>query len=1089
MGVNKNFVVKNGLEVSNDLILANAEKNRVGIGTSFPTHLLHVNGGIAATHVSVSGVTTVNSLVLQGPISVANTFGKSFQYLRSDGFGGVEWAGLPELRTSVSYTAIEGQTDFEYIPTVAYIDVFVNGVKLTESSYNYISGVRIVLLHPAFENDVIEIIGYTSNTVGSSGPGTIAGITILEDGNLRGVPGFVTSINFVGPTVDVESSGFGVTVYSLNGTGFGDSFWEETGTGISTTSNVGIGTTNAVNALTVIGNASISGITTLGISFVGSSSSETSLTVDGGITATGVVTAFYYEGDGSRLTGIIAEAIDTGWFNNPPIGISTTAKVGIGTTNPQYQLEIAEFGSIGTQLYVNGGIEATSNISIGGSLTAIGGVKAGKIFIEEDLIDSQELISIGGTAVRILGDLYVDGDRIETNIVELQVDDKIVGLGTTSEPLDVNADGGGIVLYGDSVKEFLWNFSTNSWTSNVNFDLELNNSYKINGENRLSYELLSVPNANISGIVTANNINVTNLTASLPINAPSFIGSGNALTGIVTSIIAGSNISINQSTGRVIISASGTGGGDGSSVTISDTPPSDPFSGDLWYDSVLGRGFIYYVDDDSSQWVDFSPNGGVPSNSISIEKDGLPLPQAISTINFTGNVSITTSIAGIATIGINTDVASSGIEIQENGSLLGTALSLNFAENLSVDFSSGIATISATGGGEESYWTETTAGIHTLSNVGIGTTNPTSALTVNGDANISGVVTATSFFGDGSGLTGVVGSGSGVVVKDSGSTIGTAGTIDFGNNLSVSPISAGIVTVTASGGFGDVFWAQTTAGIHTLSNVGIGTTNPTSKLTVSGDANISGILTVGTASITLDGSSNTITVGSGVTIGGSTGIITATSFVGALTGTATSTTNIPNLTGDITSVNNVTAIATGAIVNADINANAAIADTKLATIATAGKVSNSATTATNANTANTIVVRDASGNFSAGTITATSFSGSGANLTNLPASSITWQISSSGSTDYVFSGPGIVSGNTNDPILYLYRGFTYVFVNNTGSSHPFAIRESAGGSDYTPGVTGSQTGTQTFVVPMNAPSTLYYQCTIHSGMGNVINIV
>ena len=63
-------------------------------------------------------------------------------------------------------------------------------------------------------------------------------------------------------------------------------------------------------------------------------------------------------------------------------------------------------------------------------------------------------------------------------------------------------------------------------------------------------------------------------------------------------------------------------------------------------------------------------------------------------------------------------------------------------------------------------------------------------------------------------------------------------------------------------------------------------------------------------------------------------------------------------------------IVDGAIVNADINASAAIADTKLATISTASKVSNSATTATSANTASAIVARDASGNFTAGTITA-----------------------------------------------------------------------------------------------------------------------
>ncbi|MCX5790628.1 MAG: hypothetical protein NTY45_00160, partial [Elusimicrobia bacterium] len=58
------------------------------------------------------------------------------------------------------------------------------------------------------------------------------------------------------------------------------------------------------------------------------------------------------------------------------------------------------------------------------------------------------------------------------------------------------------------------------------------------------------------------------------------------------------------------------------------------------------------------------------------------------------------------------------------------------------------------------------------------------------------------------------------------------------------------------------------------------------------------------------------------------------------------------------------------ITNTEIAAAAAIVDTKLATISTAGKVSNSATTATNLNTASSIVARDASGNFTAGTITA-----------------------------------------------------------------------------------------------------------------------
>jgi hypothetical protein len=51
-----------------------------------------------------------------------------------------------------------------------------------------------------------------------------------------------------------------------------------------------------------------------------------------------------------------------------------------------------------------------------------------------------------------------------------------------------------------------------------------------------------------------------------------------------------------------------------------------------------------------------------------------------------------------------------------------------------------------------------------------------------------------------------------------------------------------------------------------------------------------------------------------------------------------------------------TQIAASVIVNADINTNAAIVDTKLATISTTGKISNSATTATSTNSNGTIVL-------------------------------------------------------------------------------------------------------------------------------------
>ena len=131
----------------------------------------------------------------------------------------------------------------------------------------------------------------------------------------------------------------------------------------------------------------------------------------------------------------------------------------------------------------------------------------------------------------------------------------------------------------------------------------------------------------------------------------------------------------------------------------------------------------------------------------------------------------------------------------------------------------------------------------------------------------------------------------------------------------------------------------------------------TASTIVSRDA--SGDFSAGTITADLTGNADTATTAN--TAGA---LSSARNF--AVTGDITGT-----VSSDLTSGASIaTSIAAGVIVDADINAAAGIADTKLGTISTAGKVDNSATTATDANTASAIVARDASGNFSAGTITA-----------------------------------------------------------------------------------------------------------------------
>ena len=114
---------------------------------------------------------------------------------------------------------------------------------------------------------------------------------------------------------------------------------------------------------------------------------------------------------------------------------------------------------------------------------------------------------------------------------------------------------------------------------------------------------------------------------------------------------------------------------------------------------------------------------------------------------------------------------------------------------------------------------------------------------------------------------------------------------------------------------------------------------------------------------------------------------------------------------------------------------------------------------------------------------------SGANLTNIaaPVESpvVNYTVTANGSSAYRFSGGGVDS-SADDPDLYLIRGQKYRFNNTTGSNHPFQFRLTTGGSAYTDGITGDQNGVQFFTPALDAPSKLYYVCTLHSNMVGTI---
>ena len=95
----------------------------------------------------------------------------------------------------------------------------------------------------------------------------------------------------------------------------------------------------------------------------------------------------------------------------------------------------------------------------------------------------------------------------------------------------------------------------------------------------------------------------------------------------------------------------------------------------------------------------------------------------------------------------------------------------------------------------------------------------------------------------------------------------------------------------------------------------------------------------------------------------------------------------------------------------------------------------------------------------------------------------------------VSSGKYYLDGSLN-PSLKLKRGYVYYFdaTDSSTITHPLLLSSSSSGGntrgEYTNGVTNSQptNGTLTFQVPSDAPSTLYYVCAYHSGMGGEITI-
>ena len=132
---------------------------------------------------------------------------------------------------------------------------------------------------------------------------------------------------------------------------------------------VGIGTSIPREFLDVHGTAKITGlVTATNLTITGVSTFYSDVRVGSGITlyaSTGIVSATAFYGDASNMTGVEQVAVD-GWIVNAG-NLSTTSKVGIGTTLPYHSLQIGQNPLTGNGFSVDA---ITGNVKTSGIITA-----------------------------------------------------------------------------------------------------------------------------------------------------------------------------------------------------------------------------------------------------------------------------------------------------------------------------------------------------------------------------------------------------------------------------------------------------------------------------------------------------------------------------------------------------------------------------------------------------------------------------------------------------------------------------------------------------------------------------------------------
>ena len=358
MAINKNFVVKNGLEIATDLIFADSLSNKAGIGTTSATHKLDVNGDT-----SVSGDFRATGIATVGGVFDVGIAGTALRVDNGTGRVGVN-TGSPEYNFEVIGNAgISSHFNVGGITTsnILHVTGLTSSVHLNVTGVTTIADARINAGFVTSSLLTTNLLSATNADV--TGVATVGGAVTMSSTGID-----VNNIDveaLTGRDIDITGN-IDATTYTGNGSAIsgivttivaGENISISGGTG--TVTITGLAKTDNINAETLV----VSGITTLGFVNSGIITGSPSIGV-------GKLYATQLFGDGSNLTGIDTSGNFQGktivcenvLASNP--GVGTFGSVVIN--NPAGRITATEFYGDGANLTNTGstleGINTTERL-------------------------------------------------------------------------------------------------------------------------------------------------------------------------------------------------------------------------------------------------------------------------------------------------------------------------------------------------------------------------------------------------------------------------------------------------------------------------------------------------------------------------------------------------------------------------------------------------------------------------------------------------------------------------------------------------------------------------------------------------------